>query len=64
MVVFGGTGPSGIPQGSIYVLDVKTMSWIKGAQPEARQNRTGMACTVAGDNFVVWGGKRTAAMDV
>ncbi|KAF9959050.1 Negative regulator of mitotic exit [Mortierella alpina] len=56
MVVFGGTGPSGIPQGSIYVLDVKTMSWIKGAQPEARQNRTGMACTVAGDNFVVWGG--------
>ncbi|KAF9272719.1 hypothetical protein BGZ68_002150 [Mortierella alpina] len=56
MVVFGGTGPSGIPQGSIYVLDVKTMSWTRGADPEARQNRTGMACTMAGDNFVVWGG--------
>ncbi|CAO3563794.1 unnamed protein product [Mortierella alpina] len=56
MVVFGGTGPSGIPQGSIYILDVKTMSWTRGTDPEARQNRTGMACTVAGDNFVVWGG--------
>ncbi|KAF9570323.1 hypothetical protein EC968_001988 [Mortierella alpina] len=64
MVVFGGTGPSGIPQGGIYVLDVKSMSWIRGADPEARHNRTGMACTVAGDNFVVWGGKEAIEKDM
>ncbi|KAF9121789.1 hypothetical protein BGX30_002366 [Mortierella sp. GBA39] len=56
MIVFGGRYTSGVDSGSIYILDVKTMDWTQGTAADPSQNRTGMACTVAGDNFVAWGG--------
>lgn len=43
--------------GSIYVLDLESMSWTKGADVDRALWRSNMACTVAGDNFVAWGGK-------
>ncbi|KAF9962762.1 hypothetical protein BGZ70_007902 [Mortierella alpina] len=57
LVVFGGISTALFSTlGSIYVLDVLSLSWKKGTNIDPSQNRTGMACTVAGDNFVVWGG--------
>ncbi|KAG0055784.1 hypothetical protein BGZ89_002276 [Linnemannia elongata] len=61
MIVFGGRYTSGVDSGSIYILDVKTMVWTQGTAADPSQNRTGMACTVAGDNFVAWGGDYNAS---
>ncbi|KAF9541120.1 hypothetical protein EC957_003401 [Mortierella hygrophila] len=52
MLVFGG-GFNGSEVGTLYILDVPTMTWTRGP---SSQPRKGMACAVAGDNFVVWGG--------
>ncbi|KAF9152044.1 hypothetical protein BG015_005870 [Linnemannia schmuckeri] len=52
MLVFGG-GFNGSEVGTLYILDVPTMTWTRGP---SSQPRKGMACTVAGNNFVVWGG--------
>ncbi|KAG0078543.1 hypothetical protein BGZ90_004996 [Linnemannia elongata] len=51
MLVFGG-GVNGSEVGTLYILDVPTMTWTRGP---SSQPRKGMACAVAGDNFVVWG---------
>ena len=54
MVLFGGDG-SGPSVASLSILDVPTMTWTTGKDaPDARSE---MACAVAGDNFIVWGGK-------
>lgn len=54
MILFGGDG-SGPSVASLSILDISTMTWITGKDaPDARSE---MACAVAGDNFVVWGGK-------
>ncbi|KAK5823558.1 hypothetical protein F5H01DRAFT_410381 [Linnemannia elongata] len=52
MLVFGG-GVNGSEVGTLYILDVPTMTWTRGP---SSQPRKGMACAVAGNNFVVWGG--------
>ncbi|KAH7056317.1 hypothetical protein BKA57DRAFT_489127 [Linnemannia elongata] len=53
MILFGGDG-SGPSVASLSILDISTMTWITGKDaPDARSE---MACAVAGDNFVVWGG--------
>lgn len=58
MVVFGGQRNKMVGSlGSIYVLDLESMSWTKGADVDRALWRSNMACTVAGDNFVAWGGK-------
>ncbi|CAO3574104.1 unnamed protein product [Mortierella alpina] len=57
MILFGGCTISRRSLGSIYILDMKTLSWTKGPDVDPTQNRSGMACAVAGDNFVVWGGE-------
>ena len=57
MILFGGSTISRRSLGSIYILDMKTLSWMKGPDVDPSQNRSGMACAVAGDNFVAWGGK-------
>ncbi|KAK3830336.1 MAG: hypothetical protein J3R72DRAFT_478845 [Linnemannia gamsii] len=49
MILFGGD-----TIGDIYILDVPTMEWIQGQS--ATSGRSSMACTVAGDNFISWGG--------
>ncbi|KAF9141053.1 hypothetical protein BG015_001416 [Linnemannia schmuckeri] len=53
MILFGGDG-SGPSVASISILDIPTMTWTNGKDaPDARSE---MACSVAGDNFIVWGG--------
>ncbi|CAO3563815.1 unnamed protein product [Mortierella alpina] len=42
---------------SIYVLDVKSLTWTKGLDPDPQYARSDMACGVSGDNFVAWGGE-------
>ncbi|KAG0051314.1 hypothetical protein BGZ83_003874 [Gryganskiella cystojenkinii] len=57
MVLFGGCTVTRQSLGSIYILDVNTLSWTKGPDVDPAQNRSGMACAVAGDNFIAWGGE-------
>ncbi|KAG0280620.1 hypothetical protein BGZ96_001504 [Linnemannia gamsii] len=52
MIVFGGRS-SGQVSGMLYILDVATMTWTQGP---SSQPRMAAACSVSGDNFVVWGG--------
>lgn len=56
MILFGGKGADQVSTGSIYILDLPTMVWSQGPNLDAMQNRTHMACAVAGDSFVVFGG--------
>ncbi|KAG9071515.1 hypothetical protein KI688_005727 [Linnemannia hyalina] len=56
MVVFGGSITEDTQLDDIYILDVPTMTWTKGSTPPVPLNRSNMACTVGGDNFVAWGG--------
>ncbi|KAF9952521.1 hypothetical protein BGZ70_000582 [Mortierella alpina] len=55
MVVFGGRTKAGV-RGSIFFLDVLEMKWSKGPDADPSQHRSHMACAVAGDNLVIWGG--------
>jgi hypothetical protein len=62
MVVFGGEQPrKSIPaeeenfSSALYMLDVMTMNWTLLSEGEVA-GRSSIACTVVGDNFVVWGG--------
>ncbi|KAF9120474.1 hypothetical protein BGW39_011338 [Mortierella sp. 14UC] len=59
MVLYGGSliDANNTLQGDVYILDVATLTWIKGPVPSSSQRRRNMACTVAGNNFVVWGGQ-------
>ncbi|KAF8947283.1 hypothetical protein BGZ47_009671 [Haplosporangium gracile] len=53
MILFGGDG-LGPSVASLSILDISTMTWTNGKDaPDARSE---MACSVAGDNFIVWGG--------
>ncbi|KAG9072224.1 hypothetical protein KI688_006448 [Linnemannia hyalina] len=56
MVVFGGQDFTDVPLSSIYLLDLKTLVWTRGVDADPSQKRLNMACTVAGDNFIAWGG--------
>jgi hypothetical protein len=62
MFVFGGQSlignPNieGGPRGAIYILDVPSLTWKRGPDVNPTHNRSGMACTVAGDGFIAWGG--------
>ncbi|KAG0254621.1 hypothetical protein BG011_005619 [Mortierella polycephala] len=65
MVVFGGQHNKMVGSlGSIYVLDLESMSWTKGADVDRALWRSNMACTVAGDNFVAWGGKVNYGIEI
>ncbi|KAF9172484.1 hypothetical protein BGX20_005541 [Mortierella sp. AD010] len=57
MIVFGGEDIAFNPFGAVYILDVATLSWtrVSSISPQT-QNRADMACAVAGDNFLAWGG--------
>ncbi|KAG0375779.1 hypothetical protein BGX24_008673 [Mortierella sp. AD032] len=59
MVLYGGSLINSIStlQGDVYILDIATLTWTKGPVPSSSQLRRNMACTVAGSNFVVWGGQ-------
>ncbi|KAG0214663.1 hypothetical protein BGX28_001701 [Mortierella sp. GBA30] len=57
MVVFGGITITRQPVASIYILDLGTLTWTRGKDADPLQRRSDMACTVAGDNFIAWGGE-------
>ncbi|KAH7034400.1 hypothetical protein BKA57DRAFT_476077 [Linnemannia elongata] len=56
MILFGGHNSSGPSGGYLFILDVPTMTWSQGLSVDPSQNRSSMACSVSGDNFIVWGG--------
>ncbi|KAF9109222.1 Acyl-CoA-binding domain-containing protein 5 [Mortierella sp. AM989] len=56
IIVFGGQTSSSTTLSSIYILDIPSLSWTKGADVDPSLSRSNMACTVAGDSFVAWGG--------
>jgi hypothetical protein len=42
---------------TLYTLNVETMTWSQEQLPITPENRAGMACSVSGDNFIIWGGR-------
>ncbi|KAG0234978.1 hypothetical protein BGX31_004403 [Mortierella sp. GBA43] len=57
IVLFGGFTMDRVKlHPDIYVFDVATMTWTKGANPAAKDQRGKAACGVSGDYFVAWGG--------
>ncbi|KAF9986203.1 hypothetical protein BGZ75_002083 [Mortierella antarctica] len=57
IVVFGGLNQlANSALSDIYVLDVATMTWTKGADAGGPSARTETACAVTNDLFIAWGG--------
>jgi hypothetical protein len=56
MVLFGGTDLAENSSSAIYILDVQTGQWTAGKAANVNQARCNMACAVAGDSFIAWGG--------
>ncbi|KAF9277125.1 hypothetical protein BGZ68_009519 [Mortierella alpina] len=60
-IVFGGISTASFTAlGGIYLLDAQNLTWTRGSDAETSQNRVGMACAVAGDYFIAWGGTNNA----
>ncbi|KAF9133813.1 hypothetical protein BGW39_008856 [Mortierella sp. 14UC] len=57
MIVFGGAGIDGVAKAGIYILDVPSREWTVGKAADPTQARANMACAVAGDSFIAWGGE-------
>ncbi|KAF9123087.1 Multiple epidermal growth factor-like domains protein 8 [Mortierella sp. 14UC] len=55
VILFGGLRANDTTIADIYILDVPSLKWTKGRS--APGTRVSMACAVAGDNFIVWGGE-------
>ncbi|KAG0373164.1 hypothetical protein BGX24_012054 [Mortierella sp. AD032] len=56
MVVFGGSNINEVSTSNIFFLDLRTMVWTAGTPADQKYARCNMACTVNGDNLIVWGG--------
>ncbi|KAF8982747.1 hypothetical protein BGZ46_000728 [Entomortierella lignicola] len=57
MVVFGGEDIKFNAFGNLYYVNMSTLIWTKISTVDPpSQNRSDMACTVIGDNFIAWGG--------
>lgn len=52
MILFGGNRGF-VMSGTIYILDVISMTWTQGRDTQPRE---GAACSVSGDYFIAWGG--------
>ncbi|KAF9993903.1 hypothetical protein BGZ65_010514, partial [Modicella reniformis] len=60
MIVFGGfTKGRASVLPDIYILDVATMTWTKGANLGLKDQRAEAACAVSNDQFISWGGRAT-----
>ncbi|KAF9919989.1 Multiple epidermal growth factor-like domains protein 8 [Linnemannia zychae] len=59
MVAYGGVLVDDSVQGDIYILDVPTLTWTKATQETSSIVRRQMACTVARNYFIVWGGQKS-----
>lgn len=55
MILFGGNTDTTQSVDSLYILDVPSMTWTQA--DSSLDARSDMACSVSGDNFIVWGGK-------
>ncbi|KAF9935146.1 hypothetical protein FBU30_007525 [Linnemannia zychae] len=56
MVLFGGDTAEGYGWGKLSVLDIATMTWV--TYSDSPEIRLGVACSVSGDYFIVWGGMK------
>ncbi|KAG0047396.1 hypothetical protein BGZ83_007544 [Gryganskiella cystojenkinii] len=59
MILFGGVSLSKAVSGSIFILDLKTLSWTQGASVPTSQARFGHVCATNGDSFLAWGGQNS-----
>ncbi|KAF9334262.1 hypothetical protein BGZ91_010923 [Linnemannia elongata] len=57
MILFGGQTSNNDTLGDLYILDMVSMMWNLTQTVPASQSRHSMACSVSGDNFIIWGGK-------
>ncbi|KAF9277127.1 hypothetical protein BGZ88_001349 [Linnemannia elongata] len=57
MIVFGGHDLDGVAKADIYFFELSTREWTTGKAADPAQARTNMACVVAGDSFIAWGGE-------
>ncbi|KAG0291584.1 hypothetical protein BGZ96_005052 [Linnemannia gamsii] len=55
ILLYGGNTVDGQSVATLDILDLPTMKWSKG--PDAPEGRSEMACSVSGDNFIVFGGQ-------
>lgn len=55
IILFGGRRGDAL-LGDLHILDVRTRIWTQERGVGPNDNRADMACSVAGDHFVVWGG--------
>ncbi|KAK3823780.1 MAG: hypothetical protein JOS17DRAFT_804886, partial [Linnemannia elongata] len=53
IIIFGGRRGDAL-LGDLHILDVRTRIWTQECGVGPNDNRAGMACSVAGENFVVW----------
>ncbi|KAF9140845.1 hypothetical protein BG015_001502 [Linnemannia schmuckeri] len=58
LILFGGHSANSVSTGSLYILDVHTMTWARGPNVHSAQYRSHLACTVTRDNFIAFGGIR------
>ena len=56
IVLFGGNNATGISVGILFILDITNLTWTTAESVESAQYRAEIACSVSGDNFIVWGG--------
>lgn len=56
MILIGGEGANKTVLSDVYIFDVATSTWTKGADGGATRQRAGHNCAVSGDNVVVYGG--------
>ncbi|KAF9923182.1 hypothetical protein BGZ65_009058 [Modicella reniformis] len=57
IILFGGSDDSDKKlYSSIYLLDVATMNWTRGADSPDQFERASSACAVSGHQFIAWGG--------
>ncbi|KAG9071500.1 hypothetical protein KI688_005712 [Linnemannia hyalina] len=54
ILLFGGNTDTTQSVDSLFILDVQTMTWTQA--DSSLDARSDMACSVSGDNFIVWGG--------
>ncbi|KAF9899726.1 hypothetical protein EC991_008418 [Linnemannia zychae] len=53
VIIYGGHLWTGLPAGDLWILDVVNSTWTRGRSGPIRARA---ACTIAGDQFLLWGG--------
>ncbi|KAG0037530.1 hypothetical protein BGZ82_002349 [Podila clonocystis] len=61
LVLFGGETQLDELLGDIYIFDVASSTWARGAEGGLSRARAGHVCAVSGDMFLTWGGFRNVS---